>query len=111
VLTVPKAIAQMKDGDEIDKENFKSTYGILFFGVPNQGIRIEHWLPMVKGRPNENLVRNLGPDSTYLRDLHVDFRAAFSFSDSVIVYIYETERTKVAKVGNPDPPHSSPCSS
>jgi hypothetical protein len=93
----------MKDGDETDKENFNSICGILFFGVPNQGIRIEHWLPMVNGRPNENLVRNLGPDSTYLRDLHFDFRTAFSFSDSVIVYIYETERTRVAKVRSLDP--------
>jgi hypothetical protein len=88
----------MKGGDEIDKEIFNSIYGVLFFGVPNQGIRIEHWLPMVKGQPNENLVRDLGPDSTYLRRLHEAFRTAFNFSDSKTVFIYETERTRVAKV-------------
>lgn len=98
VLIALKAIVEMKGGDGIDKENFTSIYGVLFFGVPNQGIRIEHWLPMVKGQPNENLVRDLGPDSTYLRRLHEGFRTAFNFSDSKIVSIYETERTRVAKV-------------
>ncbi|KAH0553479.1 hypothetical protein GP486_006452 [Trichoglossum hirsutum] len=96
-----RAIIQMKGGDEIDKENFNSIYGILFFGVPNQGIPIEHWLSMVERQPNESLVRNLGPDSTYLRDLHDGFRATFPFSDSVIVYIYETEQTRAAKEEEP----------
>jgi hypothetical protein len=88
----------MKNGDEIDQENFNSIYGLLFFGVPNQGIRIEHWLPMVKGQPNEDLVRTLGLQSTYLRRLHEDFRAAFHFSDSEIICIYETELTRLARV-------------
>jgi hypothetical protein len=97
-LTAIKAITEMKTGDEIDKENFDSIYGVLFFGVPNQRIRIEHWLPMVKGQPNENLARNLGPDSTYLRELHEKNLAAFTFPGSEIVSTYETERTRVAKV-------------
>lgn len=88
----------MKNGDDIDKENFSSVYGVLFFGVPNQGIRIEHWLPMVKGQANETLVRNLGPESTYLSGLHEDFRNAFDFPDSEVVFVYETERTRVAEV-------------
>jgi hypothetical protein len=89
----------MKGGDDIDKENFRSIYAVLFFGVPNEGIRIEHWLSMVEGQPNESLIRNLGPESTYLRRLHEDFRTAFDFPDSQVVDIYETERTRVAKVG------------
>lgn len=100
----------MKGGDETDKENFNSIYGVLFFGVPNQGIRIEHWLAMVEGQPNENLIRDLGPDSTYLGRLHEDFRTAFTFSDSKIVFIYETERTRVAKVRNPISIYHSRCS-
>jgi len=88
----------MKHGDEIDKANFNSTYGALFFGVPNQGLRVEQWLPMVKGQPNEDLVRMLGHDHVYLRKLHQNFRAAFDFADSVIVSVYETEKTRVARV-------------
>jgi hypothetical protein len=88
----------MKNGDETDREIFHSIYGLLFFGVPNQGINIDHWLPMVKGQPNEDLVRNLGLNSTYLRKLHEDFRTAFDLQDSEIVSIYETERTRLTKV-------------
>ena len=82
----------------IDRENFTSIYGLFFFGVPNQGINIDQWLPMVKGQPNEDLVRTLGIHSTYLRRLHEDFRNSFDLSDSEIVSIYETERTRLTRV-------------
>lgn len=91
----------MKNGDQIDREIFNAIYSVLFFGVPNQGIRVDHWLPLVKGQPNENLIRDLGCDSTYLRRLHEDFLAVFSFEESEIVSIYETERTRVVKVRTP----------
>jgi hypothetical protein len=81
-----------------DEDNFNSIYGAVFFGVPNRGIRNEHWLPMVKGQPNEDLVRNLGPDSKYLRKLHENFRSVFIFPDSRILSIYETKKTRTAKV-------------
>ncbi|KAI9861034.1 MAG: hypothetical protein M1813_005463 [Trichoglossum hirsutum] len=101
LLAPIKAILQMKSGDEIDKRNFNSIYGIIFFGVPNQGIKIEQWIPMVQGQPNENLIRDLGFDSTYLRRLHDTFRATFYFPDSVIVSIYETERTRMPREEQP----------
>ena len=88
----------MKDEDELCQEMFKSIYAVLFFGVPNQGFRVNHWLAMVKGQPNENLILSLGLNSTYLRDLHRDFRNAFDFQDSQIVCVYETKQTRVAKV-------------
>ncbi|KAI9767398.1 MAG: hypothetical protein M1839_004517 [Geoglossum umbratile] len=100
-VVLKKAIVHMRDGDETDRELFNSIYGVVFFGVPNQGIRIEHWLPMVKGQANENLIRDLGPHSTYLRTVHDEFRAAFSFPDYAILALYETEKTKVAKEEEP----------
>jgi hypothetical protein len=103
-LTATKAIVHMRDGDETDRAIFNSIYGVAFFGVPNQGIRVEHWLPMVKGQPNENLIRDLGPHSTYLRTVHDEFRAAFSFPDYAILFAYETELTRVAKVSVIDRP-------
>ncbi|KAI9761696.1 MAG: hypothetical protein M1840_001727 [Geoglossum simile] len=100
-VVLKKAIVHLRDGDEIDREIFNSIYGVTFFGVPNQGIRIEHWLPMVKGQPNENLIRDLGPHSTYLRTVHDEFRAAFSFPDYAVLSIYETELTRVAREEEP----------
>ncbi|KAH0555739.1 hypothetical protein GP486_006316 [Trichoglossum hirsutum] len=98
---IEQAIVQLKNGDEVDVYNFKSVYGALFFGVPNQGLRIEQWLPMVKGQANEGLVRILGHDHEYLRKLHQDFRSAFDFVDSVVVSIYETEKTRTAREEQP----------
>jgi hypothetical protein len=86
----------MAKGDRDDQDNLKAIYGALFFGVPSRGIKIEHLLPMVQGQPNEHLIQNLAPDSKYLRRLHESFRSGFSFQE--IVFIYETERTKTAKV-------------
>jgi hypothetical protein len=88
-----------EDKDEICQEIFKSIYAVLFFGVPNLGFRVNQWLSMVKGQPNQNLILSLGHGSTYLRDLHRDFRTAFDFQDSQIVCVYETKQTRVAKVG------------
>lgn len=73
-------------------------YGLIFFGVPNTGIRIEHWLPIVKNQPNEILVRNLGPGSEYLIDLQRNFEAQFTYPNSKILSVFETMRTRTAKV-------------
>lgn len=88
----------MKRGDEIYNDIFRSIYAVLFFGVPNQGIRIQHWLSMVRGQPNENLVRSLGSDTTFLRSLHEEFRMVFDFRDSQVVAVYETEGTRLVRV-------------
>ncbi|KAH8721576.1 hypothetical protein GQ44DRAFT_623108 [Phaeosphaeriaceae sp. PMI808] len=64
------AIYRMASTDPV---NFQSIYGLLFFGVPNRGIEISHWLPIVNNQPNENLIRNLAPGSIYLRNLQQRF--------------------------------------
>lgn len=83
-----------------DRWNAQCVYGFIFFGVPNQGIRITHWLPMVKNQPNENLVRNLAPNSHYLRNLHEKFcrELMMLLPNSAVISVYETVRTKTAKV-------------
>ena len=74
-------------------------YGFIFFGVPNQGIRITHWLPMVKNQPNEDLVRNLAPESHYLQRLHEKFcRELELLQNSMMISVYETLKGKTAKV-------------
>lgn len=87
-----------------DDGTAKCVYGFIFFGVPNQGIRITHWLPMVKHQPNEILVQNLAPDSHYLQTLHEKFcRELILFQIPIMmISIYETAKTKTAKVCRPD---------
>jgi len=81
----------MKDGDKFDKANLKSTYAILFFGVPNQGMEIKSLLAMVRDQPNRYLVESLSRISEVLREQWDKFPKVFNFKDSVIISFYETE--------------------
>jgi ankyrin repeat protein len=93
-LVVQDAVHRMYTDDQV---NYFSVYGCLFFGVPSQGIQASHWLPIVQDHPNEALVRNLQPHSTYLRTLRENFHQVFRFNDARVVSIYETQRSKTAE--------------
>lgn len=84
--------------EENQRMTASCVYGLIFFGVPNAGIRIEHWLPIVKDQPNEVLVHNLRPGSEYLLNLQSSFEAHFTYPRSKILSIFETMRTRTAKV-------------
>lgn len=86
----------MAESDEIDEANLKSVYGILFFGVPNQGMAIETLLPMAGQNPSRNLLDTLRKGSEVLRHQQEQFPLAFSFPDSVIVSFYETLESPTA---------------
>jgi hypothetical protein len=50
---------------QTDPDNFniyKSCYALLFFGVPNLGLRNDQLRSMVKGQPNERLINDLVVD-------------------------------------------------
>ncbi|KAI9891067.1 MAG: hypothetical protein M1814_003418 [Vezdaea aestivalis] len=101
-LILKQALIQMGKGGK-NQTLFKSVYGILFFGVPNQGLNVTSLLPMVKGQPNEQFIHMLGK-SQLLRDQCRDFRDTFDFRDSEIVCFYETTLSPSAiynkKTGN-----------
>jgi len=86
----------MADGDDRDKAIFRSTYGIMFFGVPNQGMENSSLLAMVQDQPNETLVHNLGTGTDLLTDLHEEFCKAFMFRTSVVFSFYETRKSPTA---------------
>lgn len=86
----------MADGDEKDKANSRSIRGILFFGVPSQGMNIESLLGIVKGKVNENFLQGLRPDSDILRTQHRDFCKQFPYESCKIISFYETEYSPTA---------------
>jgi hypothetical protein len=56
-----------------------STTALLFFGVPNMGMSSQHLTKLVKGKPNESLVRDLQTNSNrepsqFLRQLSQRFK-------------------------------------
>jgi hypothetical protein len=89
----------MNDGDNSDKANFKSVYGMLFFGVPNQGMPISQWIPIVEGQPNRFFIEQLCASSDILRVFRTDFRKLFTFHDSKIYSFYETKESPTAQRG------------
>ena len=86
----------MADGNEKDRIILRSIYGILFFGVPNQGMQIGSLVAMARGQPNESLIQALNAESEYLRDLHTEFCRIFTFRSSVIFSFYETQESPTA---------------
>ncbi|KAH0541229.1 hypothetical protein FGG08_004285 [Glutinoglossum americanum] len=92
-----RALIQMSEGSDIDKFNFRSTCGILFFGVPNQGVNISSLIPMVEGQPNMLFLLTLGKESGYLRNQHRAFCKVFDSRDCKIISFYETEESPTAQ--------------
>jgi protein SERAC1 len=83
--------------DITDQANLKSTYGCLFFGVPNQGIDISSLIPMVGNQDNLGLLTSIGRESELLRKQNRDFNNAFDYKDSEIISFFETESSPTAK--------------
>ncbi|KAL7964407.1 hypothetical protein HDV63DRAFT_415383 [Trichoderma sp. SZMC 28014] len=92
-LVVKEALVQASVGSEEDQMIYRSCYALLLFGVPNRGLNNLSLKSIVKGQPNESLVRDLGESSRFLSLLHERFNACFSFDDSHILSISETKHT------------------
>ncbi|KAL6821770.1 hypothetical protein J3E69DRAFT_367941 [Trichoderma sp. SZMC 28015] len=91
-LVVKQALVQASEGSEDDLAVFRSCYAVMFFAVPNRGLDNINLMSMVKGQPNEDLVRNLGGESPFLNHLHESFHKRFTL-DSEIICAFETKTT------------------
>jgi hypothetical protein len=92
-----QALIEMKHGDESDRANLKSVYGILFFGVLSQGMNIESLVPMVENQPNRFFLESLSKVTNGLRAQIQNFRQVFPFTDSRIISFYETKQSPPAR--------------
>lgn len=75
-----------------------SCYAVLLFAVPNRGLDNSSLMYMVKGQPNEDLVKDLKESSRFLSILSRRFNKYFTLEDSKIISIYETKMTSTVKV-------------
>ena len=96
-LVLKQALLQIASGDGVDRRIFESAYGILFFGVPNQGMDISSLLAMVGRQPNLPFLTMLSKDSGNLQGLVERFRTEFDFKDSEIISFYETCASRTAR--------------
>jgi hypothetical protein len=97
-LVLKQALIQMKrSNNATDRANFQSTYGILFFGVPSQGMDVSSLISMAEGQVNLPFLLTLGKESQLLRELHREFCSSFDFRDSTIISYYETKKSPTAE--------------
>lgn len=81
---------------EDDKANLHALRAALFFAVPTLGMNIESLIPMVEGKPNEDLVKSLKGTSETLRRQKEPFDiASQSFSK---YWYYETKESPTARL-------------
>ncbi|KAI5792255.1 hypothetical protein FPQ18DRAFT_305547 [Pyronema domesticum] len=87
-----------KETDEDNSALLRSCIGILFFGVPNQGLNPTSIQSLVKGDRNARFLQDLSPDSEFLFSLRRDFRNCHkSMKDCIIVSFYESKGTNSVK--------------
>ena len=91
-----------ESSDSNDQRNLNSIYGVLFFGVPNQGMETGELAAMIGDKPQRydlSLLNNQVGHRPRSRQ-HEEFCEAFDFEDSKIIQFFETKMTStVAEVG------------
>lgn len=93
-LVVKEAICHMAKNDP---GIARCVYGLVFFGVPHDGLLVEPWLRIVDKRPNERLITDLKANSRYLQRLAQQFSQTFTFPNARVVSIYETMASRSAQ--------------
>lgn len=97
-IVVKQAINDMRVSElDQDKRNFASICGIVFFGVPNQGMDIHSLVPMVGDQPNRGLLQNLEHNSPMLRIQAREFLAALENLHCDVLNFYETQESPTAR--------------
>ncbi|KAL6690734.1 hypothetical protein J3F84DRAFT_398202 [Trichoderma pleuroticola] len=98
-LIVKKTLITLsKSPSQEDQKLFRAIYGIVFFGVPHNGMDIESLIPMVDDGPNFPLVKSIGTTSPVLDQLQEEFHPALGRQgDREIVCFYETAESPTAQ--------------
>ncbi|KAF6517107.1 hypothetical protein HZS61_002668 [Fusarium oxysporum f. sp. conglutinans] len=89
-------VKQSKNEDDL--KLVKATYGIVFFGVPHDGMDISSLIPMVRDGPNRFLIESISHVNSQILSIQQrEFHAALGDQgDSEIFCFYETEKSPTA---------------
>ncbi|KAL3294507.1 ankyrin 3, partial [Colletotrichum asianum] len=90
-LVVKEAMYSLAKKDEF---NAHCICGLVFFGVPHQGLLVKPWLRLIKEQPSQQLVENLKPGSPHLKKLDKSFQDAISVKGLKVVSILEEMNTQ-----------------
>ncbi|KFA68648.1 hypothetical protein S40285_09439 [Stachybotrys chlorohalonatus IBT 40285] len=92
-------ISLSKSKNEEDQRLLQAVYGIVFFGVPHDGMDIMSLIPMVGDGPNRFLVESLSRINSQILSIQQrEFESALGGQgDSEVVCFYETEESPTAQ--------------
>ncbi|CAH0053553.1 unnamed protein product [Clonostachys solani] len=98
-LIVKKALSELaKSENEVHVRLIQAVHGLVFFGVPNDGMDIKSLIPMAGDGPNRSLIESLSSsNSDVLRTLHQEFHDILG-SGRMILCFYETELSPTAQM-------------
>ncbi|ORY70348.1 uncharacterized protein BCR38DRAFT_471661 [Pseudomassariella vexata] len=93
-LLIKEALLRAYWSPDVNKEHkllYTICNGLLFFGVPNHGLRNEKLSSIISGQPNQALINSLVVDnesepSPFLRRLSADFARCFKGQQRVISF-------------------------
>ncbi|KAL8907863.1 MAG: hypothetical protein Q9171_005688 [Xanthocarpia ochracea] len=94
--------ARNRSADPQNLDLCKACYGLLFFGVPNHGLRNEQLKSIVQGQPNEALIRDLTVDddsepSAFLKRISNQFSECCKGQYKVIAF-FERQRSPTVQL-------------
>jgi hypothetical protein len=98
-IVLKQAMVLMAGGKDSSDFMIDLIRAVIFFGVPNKGMKTSHLLPMVEGQPNARIVHLLSPESHFLQDLDQQFSGIATHRDIKIMSVYETKRSLTTQVG------------
>ncbi|KAK4449085.1 hypothetical protein QBC34DRAFT_97915 [Podospora aff. communis PSN243] len=95
------SLSKSKDNSDDHLRIFQRASGVLFFGVPHDGIDIASFVMMVGDGPNRSLVESLSRENSQVLDIQRrEFQSVFKKGHACeIVCFYETEQSPTASKG------------
>jgi len=97
-VILKQAMVILAGSNDVDKAILSKIRSVVFFAVPHLGMEMSHLLEIVKGQPNESLVRSLSCEGAYLTLLDDQFRGITLFSNIRIISAYETKLSRATQV-------------
>ncbi|GME53090.1 nacht and ankyrin domain containing protein [Neofusicoccum parvum] len=98
-IVIKEALHMIRTSDDqVDKVNFGAISGILFFGVPNQGMDIQSLIPMAGDGFNRGFLHTLESQSPVLRTQAQQWSQTDADLNCNIINFYETQASLTARL-------------
>ncbi|GME51093.1 nacht and ankyrin domain containing protein [Neofusicoccum parvum] len=97
-IVIKEAIHMMQSSqEETDRISFEAISGIMFFGVPNQGMNIKSLIPIVGDQVNRGFLHTLEHSSSMLRTQAAQFSKDTDKLQCDILNFFETQESPTAE--------------